>query len=67
MAKSPWDANLRIILMGKHNPFSIFTLVPYNLPPLPLKTVVLNFVGGTEPLKFHTCIHQTLRSWKNEM
>ena len=30
-------------------------------------TVVLNLVGGTEPHKFHTCIHWTLRSWKNKM
>ena len=28
------------------------------------KTVVLNPAGGTEPRKFHTCIHRTLRSWK---
>ena len=27
------------------------------------KAVVLNSVGGTEPHKFHTCIHGTLRSW----
>ena len=25
--------------------------------------VVLNLVGGTEPHKFHTRIHGTLRSW----
>ena len=24
-------------------------------------------VGGTEPHKFHACIHRTLRSWKNKM
>ena len=24
---------------------------------------LLNLVGGTEPHKFHTCIHRTLRSW----
>ena len=24
------------------------------------KAVVLNLVGGTEPHKFHTCIHRTL-------
>ena len=31
------------------------------------KPVVLNRVGGTEPHKFHTCIHRTLGSWKNKM
>ena len=30
------------------------------------KSVVLNLVGGTEPHKFHTCIHRTLRSCKNK-
>ena len=29
--------------------------------------VVLNLAGGTEPHKFHICIHRTLRSCKNEM
>ena len=29
--------------------------------------MVLNIFGGTGPHKFHTCIHRTLRSWKNEM
>ena len=29
--------------------------------------VVFNLVGGTESHKFHTCIHWTLRSWKNKM
>jgi len=29
--------------------------------------VVLNLVGGSEPHKFHSCIHRTLRSWKNKM
>jgi len=28
---------------------------------------VLNPVGGTEPHRSHTCIHQTLRIWKNKM
>jgi len=31
------------------------------------RPVVLNLVGGTEPHKFYTCIHQALRSWKNRM
>ena len=31
------------------------------------RAVVLNLVGGTESHKFHTCIHRTLRSWKNKM
>ena len=30
-------------------------------------TVINNLVGGTETHKFHTCIHRTLRSWKNIM
>ena len=30
-------------------------------------SVVLNLVGGTESHKFHTCIHQIFRSWKNKM
>ena len=30
-------------------------------------SVVLNLVGRTEPHKFHTCIHRTVRSWKNKM
>ena len=29
-------------------------------------SVVLNLVGGTEPRKFHPCIHRTLRNWKTE-
>ena len=29
--------------------------------------VVLDLFGGTEPHNFHTCIHRTLRSWKNKM
>ena len=29
--------------------------------------VVLNPAGGTEPHKFHTCIHRTLRSCKNKV
>ena len=29
--------------------------------------VILNLVRGTEPHKFHTCIHRTLRSYKNKM
>ena len=29
--------------------------------------VVLNLIGGTEPHKFHTCIHRTIRSWKNKI
>ena len=29
--------------------------------------MVLNLVVGTEPHKFHTCIHGTLRVWKNKM
>ena len=31
------------------------------------RPMVLNLVGGTEPHKFYTCIHWTLRSWKNKM
>ena len=31
------------------------------------KTVAPNLNGGTEPHKFHTCIHRTLRSCKNKM
>ena len=31
------------------------------------KPVVLNLVGATGPHKFHTCIHRTLRSWKNKI
>ena len=30
-------------------------------------TVVLNPFGGTEPHKFHTCIHKRLYSWKIRM
>ena len=29
--------------------------------------MVLNLAGGTEPCKFYTCIHRTLRGWKNKM
>ena len=29
--------------------------------------MVLNLVGGTELHKFRTCIHRTLRNWKNKM
>ena len=29
--------------------------------------MVYNLVGGIEPHKFHTCIHRTLRSFKNKM
>ena len=32
-----------------------------------VRPVFLNLVGGTGPHKFHTCIHRTLRSWKNKM
>ena len=28
--------------------------------------MVLNLVVGTEPYKLNTCIHRTLRSWKNK-
>ena len=31
------------------------------------RSVVLSLVGGTEPHKFHTCIHRNLRRWKNIM
>ena len=30
-------------------------------------SVVLNLGGGTESHEFHTCIHRTLRRWKNKM
>ena len=36
----------------------------YNQTPIP---VVLNLVGGTEPDKFHPCIHRTFRRWKNKL
>ena len=32
-----------------------------------VRPVALKLVGGTEPHKFHTYIHQTLQSWKNKM
>ena len=38
-----------------------------SIDSLHARSVVLNLVGGTEPHKFHTCIHRTLRSWKNKM
>ena len=41
------------------NKFSKPRLENFRNPSIP---VVLNRVGGTEPHKFHTCIHRTLRS-----
>ena len=32
-----------------------------------IRAVVLNLIGGTEPCKFHQCIHRTLRNWKNKI
>ena len=33
---------------------------------IPSTSVVLNLVGGTEPHKFHTCIHRTLDAKTDE-
>ena len=35
--------------------------------PIFSRTLILNLVGGTEPHKFDTCIHLTLRNWKNKI
>ena len=52
-----------LFLHGQHT-HTIFWAETSRLPLL--RSAVLNLVGRSEPLKFHTCIHRTLLSWKNK-